>query len=106
MLLRLTTKFVVRSLLKAASTAVLIKVLARNRRPLAILSMLALPDLARACSVCFGDPESPMAQGAVAGVYVMIGFIGFVLLMIASTGVFWLVRSRRLTPDSAFPPCK
>ncbi|MFQ5591075.1 MAG: hypothetical protein ACE5HE_07935 [Phycisphaerae bacterium] len=48
-----------------------------------------------ACSVCFGDPESPMAKGAAAGVLVLAGFIGFVLLGVAGAGLFWVHRSRR-----------
>ena len=60
------------------------------------LSVLALPDSALACSVCFGDPDSPMTRGAAAGVYVMIGIIGFVLTGIASTACFWLARARRI----------
>ena len=63
---------------------------------LIILALLALPGSAQACSVCFGDPESPMMKGAAAGVYVMVGVISFVLMAIAGTACFWLVRSRRL----------
>jgi hypothetical protein len=48
------------------------------------------------CAVCFGDPESGMAKGVVAGVWVMIGFVGFVLAGFVGTGLFWLQRSRSL----------
>lgn len=48
------------------------------------------------CAVCFGDPESPMARGVSAGVVVLIGVVGFVLMGIAGTGLFWIHRSRRL----------
>ncbi len=66
------------------------------------LLIFSMSDTALACSVCFGDPDSPMAKGAVAGVYVMVGFIGFVLLGIAGTACFWMVRGRRinLSPPS------
>ena len=37
-----------------------------------------------------------MTKGTVAGVYVMIGFIAFVLVGVAGTATFWMVRSRRL----------
>ena len=57
--------------------------------------ILASPE-AFACSVCFGDPESPMSQGVVWGVVAMIGVVGFVLIGVAGTGLFWLHRSRRL----------
>ena len=62
----------------------------------AAVFVLSFPDLAGACSVCFGDPDNPMTKGTVAGVYVMIGFIAFVLVGVAGTATFWMVRSRRL----------
>ena len=52
---------------------------------------------APACSTCFGDPDSAMAKGALMGVYVMVGVVGFVLAGIAGTGLFWMQRSRRLS---------
>jgi hypothetical protein len=52
---------------------------------------------ALACAVCFGDPDSPLTKGALMGVYVLVGVVGFVLLSIAATGVYWIQRSRRLT---------
>lgn len=63
---------------------------------LSALVVLALPGAAQACSVCFGDPDHPMTKGAVAGVYVMIGFVGFVLTGIIGTAAFWMARSRQL----------
>ena len=61
------------------------------------IAVVAFPDTVHACSVCFGDPDNPMTKGAVAGVYVMVGFIGFVLVGVAGTATFWMVRSRRLS---------
>jgi hypothetical protein len=49
---------------------------------------------AAACSVCFGDPESPMTRGAVAGVMVLGGVVGFVLVCIASTSLYFVYRGR------------
>lgn len=60
------------------------------------VALVLLADSARACSVCFGDPESPMMKGAVAGVYVMVGFISSLLICIATTACFWSIRARRL----------
>jgi hypothetical protein len=68
----------------------------RNWFFLGALVILATSVTAKACSVCFGDPDSPMTKGAVAGVYVMIGFIGCVLTAIAGTACFWMVRGRRI----------
>ena len=57
-----------------------------------------------ACAVCFGDPESDMAKGAVAGIMVLAGFIGFVLIGVAGTGVYWVHRSRRLNHNQELLP--
>ena len=56
----------------------------------------AAPTDAWACSTCFGDPDSLMAKGTRAGVFVLVGFIGFVLSGVAGVGVFWFHRSRQL----------
>ncbi len=55
---------------------------------------------ASACAVCFGDPDSRMAKGVVAGVLVLVGVIGMVLVGMTAIGVWWVLRSRRLTRDS------
>ena len=63
---------------------------------LAIMAVLGCASPSLACAVCFGDPESPLTKGALMGVYVLVGVVGFVLAGIAATGVFWIQRSRRL----------
>ena len=49
-----------------------------------------------ACSVCFGDPESLMAKGVVAGVLVLVSVITMVLLGVVGAGLSWVSRSRAL----------
>lgn len=66
-----------------------------------VVAMASIPGQALACSVCFGDPNSAMAKGATAGVLVMVGFIGAVLLGITGLGLTWIHRSRRLAGDWA-----
>lgn len=57
-----------------------------------------------ACAVCFGDPDSPMVKGALAGMLVLVGVISFVLMGVVGTGLYWNHRSRRLTlGDDAAP---
>jgi hypothetical protein len=58
---------------------------------------------AHACSVCFGDPESDMVQGAIWGVATLVGVITFVLGGVAGTGLYWMHRARRLSrlPDES-----
>ena len=50
------------------------------------LILLALPDIAEACPICFRDPESPMTAGVVAGVGTLLSITtgvlgGIVMLM-------------------------
>ena len=61
----------------------------------------AHPSSAVACSACFGDPDSAMARGVVAGVVVLVGIVSCVLAGVAGTGLYWIHRSRRLTTGSA-----
>lgn len=57
---------------------------------------LLLADAASACSVCFGDPNSSMSQGARAGVLVLLGVIVSVLAGLVSLIVFWARRAANL----------
>lgn len=74
----------------------LVPFMSRFGMGISVSALAACSELARACSVCFGDPDSSMARGAVAGVWLMVAVVGIVLFGIAGTGVFWLHRSRRL----------
>ena len=61
----------------------------------AVVAAVMLPEMVRACAVCYGNPESDMAKGAAAGVLVLLGIIVFVLAGIAGVTVFWMGRARR-----------
>ena len=60
------------------------------------LVLAVATQFAAACPVCFGDPESPMAQAAGRGILVLLGFIVFVLTSVVTIGGCWIVRARRL----------
>jgi hypothetical protein len=62
------------------------------RTALVTLALLALPQLASACPVCFGDPNSAMGKGASNGVLFMIGIVAFVQL--GFIALFWSFRRR------------
>ncbi len=76
--------------------------MSRNRLPrmslaiLAGLGVLLSAEPVMACSVCYGDPNSAMAQGARAGVLVLLGVVGVVLLGLASLFIFWMRRAANL----------
>ena len=61
----------------------------------ACLGVLLWAQPVLACSVCYGDPNSAMYQGAQAGVLVMLGVVGVVLSGIGSVLIFWMRRAAR-----------
>ena len=63
---------------------------------LACLAVLLSAAPALACSVCYGDPNSAMSQGAKAGVLVLLGVVGVVLTGVASLLIFWMRRAASL----------
>ncbi len=62
----------------------------------ACLGVLLSSQPALACSVCYGDPNSAMTQGAQAGVLVLLGVVGTVLTGFASLLIFWMRRAASL----------
>ena len=46
-----------------------------------------------ACSVCYGDPDSPLTKGVEAGVLVLLAVVGGVLLLLGSLLLFWMRRA-------------
>ncbi len=60
-----------------------------------VAASVMLPEMARACAVCYGNPDSDMAKGAVAGVLVLMGIIVSVLGGIVGVTLFWMRRARR-----------
>ena len=63
----------------------------------ALLATLLLDaDYAAACPVCFGDPDSEMARGAMWGILVLGIFVYGVLMGMVGIGVTWFIRARKL----------
>ncbi len=60
------------------------------------LASLLIAQPALACSVCFGDPNSPMTHGVQAGMLVLLGVVGVVLTGLASLFLFWMRRAAHL----------
>ena len=60
------------------------------------LAAISSAQAAMACSVCYGDPNSPMTKGVEAGVLVLLAFVGGVLLLLASLLLFWMRRAAKL----------
>ena len=49
-----------------------------------------------ACSVCFGDPNSSLTQGAKAGIVFLLVIVGMVLGAIVGIALYWAHRARML----------
>ena len=60
----------------------------------ALCLCLAAP--VQACSVCFGDADSPMGRGAAAGVWTLAAVAGVVLAGVGGMGLLFVYRSRQL----------
>lgn len=59
--------------------------------------------LVLACTVCYGDPESPMSKGAIAGVVLLGGVILGVLVAFASLFLHWRRRAAAIARGEAVP---
>lgn len=72
--------------------------------PFVLVSVLLHLQVVLACSVCYGDPDSDMAKGAVAGVFVLFGIIGSVLSWIGGMAVYFTRRARKLAQSDTNSP--
>ena len=61
-----------------------------------LICTTAIAQPAMACSVCYGEPGSPMVMGIQAGVLVLLGVVGTVLMGLGSVIIFWMRRASRL----------
>ena len=66
-----------------------------GRAALAAL-VLAVPRAALACPVCFGQSDSPLAQGVNMGIYFLLAVIGGVLVAFASFFIYLARRARAI----------
>jgi len=59
----------------------------------------AIPDQLYACAVCFGDPASPLVQGAKYGVLFLAGVIYVLLFAMLGVVFFWFKRAQALEAE-------
>ena len=57
-----------------------------------LLSQLVTPGLADACAVCYGDPDSALAQGMNNGILVLLGIVAVV--QVGFVALFLSIRQR------------
>jgi hypothetical protein len=68
------------------------------RQSLTTAALVAVPRLAFACPVCFGQSDSPMAWGTNMAVFFMLGITGVVLAGFGGF-IFYLMRRAKLHPE-------
>jgi hypothetical protein len=73
------------------------------RTLLITLSLTAVPRLALACPVCFGQNDSPLAKGANMGIFFMLGVVGVMLTGFAAFFVYLSRRARAFETGTAAP---
>lgn len=56
------------------------------------------PQMASACSVCMGDPNSNIARGANAAIFLMLGLLGGVFSLLGGFGFYLYKQSKMPTP--------
>jgi hypothetical protein len=62
--------------------------------------MLAVPRVALACPVCFGQSDSPLAQGVNMGIYFLLAVVGGVLAAFASFFVYLARRAKAFAEET------
>jgi hypothetical protein len=69
-------------------------------RALSAALMLAIPRVALACPVCFGQSDSPMAQGVNMGIYFLLAVVAGVLAAFASFFVYLARRAKTFAQEN------
>jgi hypothetical protein len=69
-------------------------------RALLMALVLAVPRVALACPVCFGQSDSPMAQGVNMGIYFLLAVVAGVLAAFASFFIYLARRAKTFAPEN------
>lgn len=68
----------------------------KNLSYLSILWLITQPKFANACSVCVGNPNSPLTKAANQGILFLLLLVGLVLAGFLFLFIFWAVRSKKV----------
>lgn len=61
-------------------------------------AIVALPSAASACSVCMGDPASKTAGAMNAALFLLLGFVGFMLTAVAAFAYYLKTQAASSVP--------
>ena len=73
----------------------------RVRSTFITLAFAAVPRVALACPVCFGQSDSPMAWGTKMGIFFMLGMTVSVLAAFASFIIYLMRRAKTIEEENA-----
>jgi hypothetical protein len=73
------------------------------RQMILVALMPAVPRVALACPVCFGQSDSPMASAANLAIIVMLVIVGGVLAAFASFFIYLMRRARMAAEQTSLP---
>lgn len=65
-----------------------------NRFLMFVMALLASPALASACSVCYGEPDSPAARGLT---WAIVALASIVMCVLAGAVMFFVQANRKAT---------
>jgi len=63
---------------------------------IAVALLVLAPVAAHACTVCWGSPDDPMVKSVNKGIWVLLGFIGFVQIGFAALFFSFWRRAREM----------
>ena len=61
-----------------------------------IILINLLPGILFPCAVCYGNPESPLSHGMNMGVLTLMGFIIFILIIIAFSIISISIKTKKI----------
>ena len=68
---------------------------------LLIAAILLAPEMANACTACMGDPNTNIAKGANAAIFLMLGILGGMFTLFAAFGICLYRRAKAPAPPHA-----
>ncbi|MBE0541548.1 MAG: hypothetical protein IH623_09195 [Verrucomicrobia bacterium] len=70
--------------------------------PVVLLTAALLwPNSVAACTICYGDPESPLSRGLTWGITVLLGTVGMVLAGVVAFFVFLARKAASVRADES-----
>ena len=75
--------------------------LRRSSTSLLVITVLLAPHLANACTACMGDPNTNIAKGANAAIFLMLGLLGGMFALLGAFAFALYRRSRAPVPPHA-----